>query len=240
MPTAPEGPAEPAAKPRKARRIRGLDAGERRAERRRLLLDAGLELFGTRGYSGTSIEQICQTAGVGTYSFYEVFSSKEDVIVALYERIFRGIEQDLVAAFEKTVEEPDQISILLGLFVHGIVDDPLVARVAFIEVGGISARMEEHRWQNRNRLAEFIRTVARSTAPRYLPAGKAPKKPAFRDREPNVRRNNLAIAGAIVELIRDWLLDPDPGSVDDLVFDIVDFCERSLRAALAEHPDLMI
>ena len=59
------------------RRIRGLDAQQRLDERRRLLLDAGLELFGTAGYAATSVEQLCQAAYVSTRSFYELFPNKE-------------------------------------------------------------------------------------------------------------------------------------------------------------------
>src|SRR6266536_445680 len=55
-----------AVEPRQAveRRYRGRLPDERRAERRRRLLGAGLELFGTVGYHGTSIERLCAQAGV--------------------------------------------------------------------------------------------------------------------------------------------------------------------------------
>ena len=59
-----------------ARTIRGLDAEERRAQRRAQLLDAALELFAANGYLNTSIEQLCQAAYVGTKAFYEVFDSR--------------------------------------------------------------------------------------------------------------------------------------------------------------------
>ena len=43
-----------------SRRIRGLDAEQRRDQRRRQLLESALELFAGQGYQNTSIEQICQ------------------------------------------------------------------------------------------------------------------------------------------------------------------------------------
>lgn len=42
--------------PRRKRRILGLDDQQRQAQRRALVLDAALELFGTRGYARTPIE----------------------------------------------------------------------------------------------------------------------------------------------------------------------------------------
>jgi AcrR family transcriptional regulator len=79
--------AGPATPPRRKRRILGLDDQQRQAQRRTLLLDAALELFGTRGYAKTSIELLCQTAGIGTNSFYDLFASKEAVLIGLYDHL---------------------------------------------------------------------------------------------------------------------------------------------------------
>lgn len=69
------------------RRIRGLDAEQRRAQRRDQLLTAAFDLFAQDGYVNTSIEQICQTAYVGNKAFYELFDSKEDCFLALLNQI---------------------------------------------------------------------------------------------------------------------------------------------------------
>ncbi len=78
---------------RRRRRILGLDEQQRQTERRRLLLDAALELFGTRGYAATSIERLCQTAGIGTNSFYELYPNKEAVMVGLYGQVTARFRQ---------------------------------------------------------------------------------------------------------------------------------------------------
>ena len=74
-----------------SRTIRGLDAEQRRAERREQLLDAALKLFAANGYLGTSIEQICSTAYIGTKSFYELFSSREECYLALLQRTSQAL-----------------------------------------------------------------------------------------------------------------------------------------------------
>src|SRR5919198_3030469 len=71
-----------APEPALERRYRGRLPGERRAERRRRLLDAGLELFGTVGYRGTSIERLCAQAGVTTRHFYQEFPGREALLAA--------------------------------------------------------------------------------------------------------------------------------------------------------------
>jgi TetR/AcrR family transcriptional repressor of nem operon len=46
---------------------------------KRKLLDAGVELIRTRGYNGTTVEDICKSAGVTKGGFFHYFGSKDDV-----------------------------------------------------------------------------------------------------------------------------------------------------------------
>src|SRR5262245_15354704 len=131
------------------RRVLGLDLEQRNQERRRLVLAAALELFGTQGYARTSIEQLCQTAGVGTNSFYDLFSSKEDVLSALYDDLTTNLQDAVAGAYLEHREADDPIRPLISAFVHAAADDPRVANVAFVEAAGVSAAMEEHRRQTR-------------------------------------------------------------------------------------------
>jgi AcrR family transcriptional regulator len=57
------------------------------------LLDAAWELFATSGYDGTTIERIIDRVGVSKGAFYHYFSSKEEVLDAVIERmIARGFD----------------------------------------------------------------------------------------------------------------------------------------------------
>src|SRR6201994_197443 len=46
---------------------------------KRKLLDAGVELIRTRGYNGTTVEDICKAAGVTKGGFFHYFESKDDL-----------------------------------------------------------------------------------------------------------------------------------------------------------------
>ena len=81
------------------RRYRGITASERRAQRRERLLQAGLELFGTQGYASTSIRAVSAEASMNSRYFYESFSSREDLLYYVYERIV----QDIVSADNRSV-----------------------------------------------------------------------------------------------------------------------------------------
>lgn len=48
-----------------------------------LILDATKEVFRTRGYGGTSIDDIARAAGVSRASFYTYFPSKRDALLAV-------------------------------------------------------------------------------------------------------------------------------------------------------------
>ncbi|MFE3026037.1 TetR/AcrR family transcriptional regulator [Nocardia tengchongensis] len=196
------------------RRIRGLDADERSAQRRRQLLTAATELFARQSYSGTSIEQICQQAFVGTKGFYDHFDSKEACYTALLEQISTGIQQRVaeVAADTADADWPTRRAAVLAAFVHAIADDPRLAKVTFGEAGGISPAVEAMRRSNRRWSAEFLKH-------QWLQADPT--------EEPRLLPLALATIGGMFELVADWLHHHDDGgapeSVDTLIADLERF-----------------
>jgi AcrR family transcriptional regulator len=60
---------------------------------RRLLLDAGLELFTTRGYAATKVDDIATSAGTTRVTFYAYFPSKSDLMRALIDERLNEILQ---------------------------------------------------------------------------------------------------------------------------------------------------
>ena len=190
------------------RLIRGLDADERRAERREQLLDTALDLFAANGYINTTIEQICSTAFVGTKSFYEVFENREACYLALLKRTSERLEADMMAVAQQDVgNEKQALPSLISAFAHGLVDDPRVAKVTFGIAAGISSTVERQRRTNRRWAAGFLVGIW----DRYdeVPA-----------REPADKRMRRAVAiglvGGLFDLISDWLLDADLKSAEQL------------------------
>ncbi|MEV5965788.1 TetR/AcrR family transcriptional regulator [Kribbella sp. NPDC051952] len=199
------------------RTIRGLDAGQRRAERREHLLDAALKLFADNGYLGTSIEQICSTAYIGTKSFYELFSSREECYLALLKRTSERLEEQVAGAASQAAgtNERQEAPMLLSVFVHSLLDDPRITKVTFGMASGISESVERQRRTNRRWAAGFLVQIW----DRY--DGPPPQ-------EQRAVRHSVAIGlvGGMFDLISDWLLDADlddQNQVETLLDDITTF-----------------
>jgi AcrR family transcriptional regulator len=82
-----QGPRPPAAAGPSRRGYAGMTPEELDQERRRRLLDTALELFAKQGYAHTSIEQLCAQSRVTARYFYQLFSSREALLRALYDEI---------------------------------------------------------------------------------------------------------------------------------------------------------
>src|SRR5512144_2211311 len=55
------------------------------ARSRARLLDAALHIIRSKGYSATTVDDICTAAGLSKGSFFHYFTSKEDLAVAAAE-----------------------------------------------------------------------------------------------------------------------------------------------------------
>jgi len=176
------------------RLYRGQSAVERQEERRQRLIEAGLDLFARRGYLNTSIEEICATAAISTRNFYELVDGREGLLVLLHDIAMRRA-QDAVLDALATAPQDDvvqRVRTALGAFVGAMTADPRWARIAYVEVVGISATVERRRHTWMNRFATLIAAEADAIAARGL----APR----RDHELTA----VALVGALDRLIVHW------------------------------------
>jgi AcrR family transcriptional regulator len=138
-----------------ARTYRGITPEQRQAERRQRLLDAGLELFGTVGYASTSVRTVSTAASLNSRYFYESFSSREDLLYGVYQRIVGDIftSASEAVAREATIEGQARAGLLAAWDV--VTQDRRKARIIAVEVVGVSDRLERLRHDTRQALAQF-------------------------------------------------------------------------------------
>jgi AcrR family transcriptional regulator len=149
----------------------GRTAADRRDDLRERLMAAGLQLFGTEGYASASIEKLCTHAGVSTRNFYEEFHSREDLLIALHSKANEHSYRAVNAAFADAADAAlaERFELAVRTFVSNMASDPRWARLAYVEMYGVSDKVEKHRLAWRKRwwdfmVAEADRAVLRGVA----------------------------------------------------------------------------
>lgn len=141
----------------------GESLAERVARRRQRFLDAGLQVFGTTGYRTATVRQLCREAELTDRYFYESFEHTEDLLVAVYEREFDHLQQAVLAALadEAALRDP-MVAVERALnAVFEMASEPRVARVCWLEVLGVSARVDGVYTRNIERFAALVVAFAR-------------------------------------------------------------------------------
>jgi AcrR family transcriptional regulator len=113
------------------RPYRGVSAQERIAIRRGRLLDAGLELFGTRGIAAVGVGDVCAEAGLTKRYFYESFQSIKELAEAVFDMIRAGLLSRVgpaIIAGGSTDVRP-----AVDAYVRAVTEDPRVLRLLAFE-----------------------------------------------------------------------------------------------------------
>ena len=78
---------------------------ELRDASRQKILDASLELFGTKGYESTTISDIVKSAGISKGLIYHYFESKEDILRKLVDELMTRGDESMDSLFEGDAKE---------------------------------------------------------------------------------------------------------------------------------------
>lgn len=127
---------EETAETKKGRNFRGVSAEQRRAERHRKFVDAGLQLFGTHGFYNTKVRELCAEAQLTERYFYESFKSTEELFAQVFREAVESMQQHILTAIMGQSHQGSLALIRAGLeaFLKFVRQDPRVARILFIEV----------------------------------------------------------------------------------------------------------
>ncbi|MFI9504303.1 TetR/AcrR family transcriptional regulator [Nocardia sp. NPDC052566] len=184
------------------RQYGGRAVVERKAERRLRFLEAATRIFAERGYAACSLADVCAAAGLSKRQFYEEFQTREDVLVAAYDRIQDEAAAAVFAALTTLDPRADLhtgMNAVVGAFLGSMGADPYRAKVAFIEVVGVSERMERHRRERRHLWGTVLES---RVVPAIVHGGRARGESGWAA---------SALIGAINGLSQEWLLaEPRP------------------------------
>jgi AcrR family transcriptional regulator len=153
----------------------GVEARDRIAERRRRLLEAGLELLGGSDHPpDLTVRAICSQAETSARYFYESFTDKDELAAAVYDGVIADIAATTQAAVAAAPRDEQNWAGIANL-VRAIASDARVGRLLFnpqlsnavlarkrAEVGGVFALLSGQHVTSAYQLPqhEWVKAVA--------------------------------------------------------------------------------
>lgn len=113
-------------------------SGIARTAPQRRILDAALDLIGTRGVSGTSLQMIADTIGVTKAAVYHQYRTKNEIVIAVTENELANLEDALIAGELDTDRRRGRRNLLVALidlsvarrqWVGTLTTDPIIVRM---------------------------------------------------------------------------------------------------------------
>ncbi len=86
---------------------------KKKEETRRAILDAAIDLFGSKGYKETSLAALAKKAGIGKSTIYTYFGTKREILMAFCEDILDFVFNEIV---EKADPEATLVDQLLAIY----------------------------------------------------------------------------------------------------------------------------
>jgi AcrR family transcriptional regulator len=205
----------------------GTSGEQRRAKRRRQLIDAGIEVFGTVGWTESTVRGICSQAGLTERYFYESFRDREDLMFAVVEDVdayVMGEALKAALAAEHTVEARARAG--LGTYFRICTGDARFARVISFESVAVSERVEAKRREIMHNWAGFFVAQVIEMTGNDAPAG---------GRE---WMWGMSLVGATNELLVEWVGGRIKVSVDELIDHAVNLYMTAAHAAVHGAPKM--
>ncbi|MGO4414452.1 TetR/AcrR family transcriptional regulator [Cupriavidus sp. KB_39] len=146
-----------------ARRYRGAEAEERRAQRRAQLIAAAVQVYGERGYQNATVKAVCEAAGLTERYFYESFANSEALLLASFETVTHRLLLRIEQAGEDAGGDGEHRALaILRAYFGTLQCEPRSARVFLVEIRGVSRLVDEALGRS---LREFGGLLARTLLP---------------------------------------------------------------------------
>ena len=172
-------------------------------DKRRLLLDAAVRVFATKGYHTCRVGDIAEEAGVAHGLLYHYFRSKEDLL----EAVFRETWTLMLEAVEgvEASDDParEQLRKVAAIVLRSWRDQPDVVRVLVREVTR-SSHLQERIGEIEHAFAALERIIKRGQ-----------ERGEFRP-ELDTRLASIVFYGALEEILTGWVLGQLPDGEDDV------------------------
>lgn len=105
-----------------------------RTDTKQVLFSAAMELFGERGFTGTTVDEIVERAGVAKGTVYYHFKSKADLVEALIVQHLEPLAARFLEVVAESPSPPEQLAALVRAQLEFIRDDYSFAKLLIGEM----------------------------------------------------------------------------------------------------------
>ncbi len=198
-------------------------ARKRVGNKRARIIAAAAKLFGDKGYHDTTTAEIAESAGVAAGTIYIYFSSKEELLVAVFEEFLGRHMEQLREGVEREKTPRDK---LMRLLTHGLElmqNNPDSARIFLSQL---------------RQSTKMITTVSKRSSRAYKDIIEKVLTDCARAgacREIDVPAVASMLFGAYQSIVLDWVADGCSYTLTDLAGELSDFVLHGICSADREE-----
>lgn len=137
---------------------------------RERLLAAALEVFASRGYHGTTVDDIVAASDTSKGAFYHYFPSKQGLFLTLLEQLAEMVETTVEGAIGREHGALAKVEAALRVVLEVVASQRDLARILLIEAAALGPAFEQSRLGIHRRFATLIqRHLDRAVADGAIP-----------------------------------------------------------------------
>ena len=186
-------------------------ARKRVGNKRERIIAAAAALFGDKGYHNTTTAEIAESAGVAAGTIYIYFSSKEELLVAVFEE-FLGVHMDRLREGVACETGPEaKLRRLLRLGLELMEQNPDSARIFLSQL---------------RQSTSMIKMVVKRSSRAYKDIIEGILEQGIREgfcRQMNIRAGATMLFGAYQSLVLDWVADDCSYRLSEQTDELADF-----------------
>ena len=124
---------------------------------RQFIIDKTAPLFNTKGYNGTSLNDLTQATGLTKGSLYGNFNNKEEIAVAVFHYSMERVREAAGLKMEKAQSSKDKLLALLDFYSQYVFSSPIPGGCPLMN-NAIEAD-DQHAFMKKAVAAEIKRTI---------------------------------------------------------------------------------
>ncbi len=180
-------------------------SGTAAADKRRVILDAGMRVFARQGFHTCRVSDIADEAGVAYGLVYHYFSSKDEILDTMFLERWNVMLAAIAEADRSQRSPRDKLSAIAGFIVDSYRYEPELMKVIVVEVTRAANTFgRTHLEKIREAYTQIAGIVERAQADGIFRSEISPDFAA------------LAFYGAVEQVLTRWIFDRDTVDEDEL------------------------